>query len=92
MNTKYWLIIKDEAKKTFEVCGQVTNDNSFANETYAMRKAGMLVSGVTPPVTAKTSSKELIKFVGYEKEEGLYARLQKQYRDLSMQGYEDWEE
>lgn len=75
MNIKYWLIIKDDTKRTFEVNGPETNDNFFTNKIYAMQKAGMNVSGVTPPVTNKTSSKGIIKIAGYTKEDGLYNRL-----------------
>jgi hypothetical protein len=84
MYSKNWLIIKDDTKRTFEVCGQESGTNAFTNKTYAMQKAGMNVSCMTPPVTNKTSSKDLIKITGYTKEEGLYERLLKQYRDLTI--------
>ncbi len=83
MYSKYWLIIKDDAKRTFEVCGQATNENSFSNKTYAMQKAGMSVSCTTPPVTNKTSSKELIKITGYVREDGLYERLLNQHMEIT---------
>jgi hypothetical protein len=82
MYSKYWLIIKDDAKRTFEVCGQATNENSFTNKTYAMQRAGMNVSCTTPPVTNKTSSKELIKIIGYVQEDGLYERLLNQHMEI----------
>ncbi len=90
MITKYWLIIKDDAKKTFEVCGQTTNDNSFSNKTYAMQKANMNVSCMAPPVTNKTSSKDLIKIIGYSKEDGLLERLSKQYSVIALGAAEDY--
>jgi hypothetical protein len=90
MITKYWLIIKDDAKKTFEVCGQTTNDNSFSNKTYAMQKANMNVSCMAPPVTNKSSSKELIKIIGYAKEDGLLDRLSKQYSEIILRSAEQW--
>lgn len=93
MNTKFWLIIKDDSKKTFEACGQASNDNSFTNTTYAMQRVGMNVSCITPPVTSKTSSKELIKMIGYTREDGLQERLLKQYRDITMNAaYDEWTE
>jgi len=42
-----------------------------------MQKAGMTVTGMTPPVGGKYSNKDAIKIVGYTREDGLYARLQK---------------
>jgi hypothetical protein len=82
MNIKYWMIIKDDSKRTFEVNGPITNDNSFTNKTYAMQKAGMSVSCATPPVTNKTSSKGIIKIAGYTKEDGLYERLLAEYAKI----------
>jgi hypothetical protein len=84
MYSKCWQVIKDDSKRTFEVIGQTSNTNSFTNNTYAMQRAGMNVSCVTPPVTNKTSSKDLIKITGYTKEEGLHERLLKQFRDITM--------
>ncbi len=90
MITRFWQIIKDDSKRTFEVCGQVANENSFTNKTYAMQKAGMNVSSVTPPVTYKSASKDLIKITGYTKEDGLQERLLKQYREITLTSYDDW--
>jgi hypothetical protein len=89
MITKFWQIIRDDSKRTFEVCGQVSNDNSFTNKVYGMQKAGMNVSGMAPPVTNKTSSKNLIKITGYTKEDGLYERLLRQFRELTMPSMDD---
>jgi len=80
MVTKFWMIIKDDSKRTFEVCSQESNDNSFTNKTYAMQRAGMNVSCMTPPVTNKTSSKKLVTVTGYKHEDGLYERLLDEYR------------
>ncbi|HEY8936795.1 MAG TPA: hypothetical protein VIM65_16315 [Cyclobacteriaceae bacterium] len=91
MNGKYWQIIKDDSKRTFEVCGQITNDNAFSNKMYAMQKAGMNVSGMTPPVTNKTSSKDMIKITGYSREDGLYERLLKQYTEITIRSSGEWE-
>jgi hypothetical protein len=88
MNFRYWQVIKDDSKRTFEVCGQITNENSFTNRVYAMQKAGMNVSGLTPPVTNKTSSKTTIKIIGYVHEDGLYERLSNEFRALTM-NYEE---
>jgi hypothetical protein len=81
-NIQYWQIIRDDSKRTFEVCGRITNENYFTNKTHAMQKAGMNVSCMTPPVTNKTSSKDLIKITGYTKEDGLYERLSNQYSEI----------
>ena len=91
MNTRFWLIIKDDSKKTFEVTGQAANDNAFSNKTYAMQKAGMNVSCISPPVTNKTSSKELVKITGYIKEDGLYERLLQKYREITMGSIDEWQ-
>jgi hypothetical protein len=92
MFTKCWLVIKDDGKRTFENCGKASNDNSFSNSVYSMQKAGMNVSGVTLPVTNKTSSKDSIKIVGYTQEDGLHDRLLKEYREITLRasGLEDW--
>jgi hypothetical protein len=68
----------------------VANDNAFTNRTYAMQRAGMNVSCMTPPVTNKSSSKGLVKITGYTQEDGLQKRLDKQFNDLTTRGYEDW--
>lgn len=90
MITKFWLILKDDSKRTFEVCGQAANENSFTNKTYAMQRAGMNVSGQTPPVTNKNSSKDLIKIAGYTREDGLQERLLKEYREITRASQEEW--
>jgi hypothetical protein len=90
MYSKYWQVIKDDSKRTFEVCGQVSNTNPFTNQTHGMGKAGMNVSCVTPPVTNKTSSKELVKIVGYTKEVGLMDRLLKEYSEITRRSHNEW--
>jgi hypothetical protein len=90
MYSKYWLLIKDDSKRTFEVCGQATNENSFTNKTYAMQKAGMNVSSMTPPVTNKNVSKETIKIFGYSYEVGLQERLSSQYLKITMRSEDHW--
>lgn len=90
MYSKYWQIIKDDSKRTFEVCGQASSENAFTNKTYGMQKAGMNVSCITPPVTNKSSSKELIKIIGYTKEDGLHERLLNQYREITMRHTDHW--
>ena len=88
MYSKSWHVIKDDTKKTFEVCGQSPNDNGFINRVIAMQRAGMNVSWVTPPVTNKTSSKDLIKFIGYTKEDGLFDRLFNEMNERSRQSFD----
>jgi len=83
------MIIKDDTKRTFEVTGTTTNDNFFTNKTYAMQKAGMNISSVTPPVTNKTSSKGVIKIVGYTQEPGLYERLLAEYAEI-LRSIDHW--
>ena len=82
MITRFWMIIRDDSKRTFEVCGQESNDNALANRTYAMQRAGMNVSHMAPPVSHKMSSKALVKVAGYKSEDGLFDRLQTEYRRL----------
>jgi hypothetical protein len=84
MYSKNWLILKDDAKKTFEVCGQDGNTNAFMNRTIGMQRLGMLVSGITPPVSNTNSNRISIKVQGYTPEEGLEERLMVQYRALMM--------
>lgn len=91
MYTKAWQVIKDDVKRTFEVCGQTSNTNAFTNEVYAMQRAGMNVSCITPPVTNKESSKDLVKVMTYAKEEGLYARLQSEYKQIVMKSYDNFD-
>lgn len=88
MHTIFWQIIRDDSKRTFEVCGQAFNTNSFTNRVIGLQRSGMNVSCATPPVTNKNSSKDSIKFIGYTKEDGLEQRLLKQFRE-KMRGEMD---
>ena len=90
MYNKCWEIIKDDSKRTFEILGQEENNNHFENTTHGMQKAGMNVTGVTLPVSNKNSSKDLIKINGYKKEDGLYQRLLKEYRKISMGSMDEY--
>ena len=90
MYSKIWQVIKDDTKRTFEVCGQASNDNAFTNRTHAMQKAGMNVSCITPPVTNKSSSRDLIKIIGYTKEDGLHERLLAEFREITRRSAEQW--
>ena len=80
MYTKSWQIIRDDAKKTFEVLSQEANTNHFMNLVHGMQKLGMTVTSVELPVTNQYSSKEAIKQTGYRVEQGLYARLMEEYQ------------
>lgn len=90
MITRFWLIIRDDARKTFEACGNEKNTNFFTNKVYAMQKDGLNVTCMTPPVTSKNSSKELIKIVGYTWEDGLYERLLKEHREITLRSFDDF--
>lgn len=90
MYTKSWQVIKDDSTRTFEVVGQTGNTNAFTNEVYGMQRQGMNVSCVTPPVSNKDSSRDVIKITGYTKEDGLYTKLQLQYKQLIMKSYGDY--
>ena len=92
MYSKNWQVIKDDSKKTFETIGQDSNTNHFTNSIHGMQRAGMNVSYVTPPVSNKLSSKELVKVSGYTEEKGLYDRLVRRYREISSQGFSPDEE
>lgn len=89
MYSKCWQIIKDDSKKTFEICGQEVNTNAFTNKTYGMQKVGMNVSCMTPPVTNKNSNRESVKVQGYTKEDGLFERLSGRYREIMMSAMDD---
>ena len=88
MNTKYWQIIRDDSKKTFEICGQESNVNHFTNSIHGMQRAGMNVSGMTPPVTNQSSNKGPITFAGYKPEKGLHQRLMKQYMEITKSQFD----
>ncbi len=90
MYSKCWQIIKDDSTRTFEVCGQSGNNNAFTNSIHGMQRAGMNVSGATPPVTQKNSHKEAIKLIGYTKEDGLHERLLIAYRKITQGSMDDW--
>jgi hypothetical protein len=92
MYSKCWQVIRDDSKKTFEVCGLESNTNHFTNSVHAMQKAGMNVSGMTPPAGSKAPSKEVIKIVGYKKEEGLHQRLLKEFAALTRKEFDAWNE
>lgn len=59
---------------------------------HGMQKLGMSVSGLTPPVTNKTSSKELVQVQGYTHEEGLYNRLVKEYREKTSREFDGFDD
>ncbi len=93
MTPKIWLIVKDDSKRTFEVCGQATSDNAFTNKTYAMQRTGMNISCVVLPVTNKTASKDLIKITAYTREDGLYERLLTEFRNITLRNADQsWDE
>ncbi len=91
MYTRAWQVIRDDSKRTFEVCGQSDNTNAFTNEVYAMQRTGMNVSYSTPPITNRESNKENVKVSGYNREDGLYQRLQAEYKQLVMKSYNEFE-
>ncbi len=90
MYSKCWLIIKDDNKRTFEVIGKASNDNSFSNRTHGMQKDGMNVTSVILPVTNKNSTKQGITFTNYTLEEGLYERLLKEHNEIIMSTAGEW--
>ena len=89
MYSTCWQIIKDDSKRTFEVCGKATNTNSFTNQVVSLQRAGMNVSFATPPVTNKNSSKSLVKVGGYTQEDGLHQRLLEQFRAIKRKEMND---
>ena len=92
MYSKCWLIIRDDAKKTYEIYGLESNTNHFMNAVHGMQKAGMNVSCLTPPVTNKASNKEMVKVQDYRKEDGLHQRLLKEYAAITRKEFDKWEE
>jgi hypothetical protein len=89
MNIKCWQVIRDDANKTFEVCGAESNTNHFTNSIQGMQRAGMNVSGMTPPVTNKTSHKNAIAIPGYKQEDGLQKRLNAEYLRRIRSSFEE---
>lgn len=92
MYSRSWQIIRDDAKKTFEVQGQEENTDHFMNLVHGMQKTRMTVTAVILPVTNQYASKEAISQSGYRREEGLYARLMKEYRIRMTEDIGQWEE
>ena len=92
MHSKFWMIIKDDSKRTFEVCGQASSDNAFTNKVYGMQRAGMNISYVILPVTNSRSSKDLVSIQGYKKEDGLWERCQEEHRRNMRNSIEDVED
>ena len=91
MHSRNWQIIRDDSKKTFQVVSQESNTNFFFNEVYAMQRAGMNVTSVFLPVTNKNSNKDSVSFTGYKRDDALYERLQKEFRELSRKEMEGME-
>jgi hypothetical protein len=84
MYTQSWLVIKDDTKRTYEICGKASNTNAFTNSTYAWQKAGMNVTCMTPPVANNNVNKDIERHSGYKPEEGLYKRLSAEYMKIVM--------
>lgn len=92
MYSRSWQIIRDDTKKTFEVLGQESNTDHFLNLVHGMQKLGMTVSAVVLPVTNRHASKESIQLTGCNREEGLYDRVMKDYRQRMQGDMMNWEE
>lgn len=86
---KFWQVIKDDSRRTFEVVSQERNTNAFENKTYAMQRSGMNVSCFIPPVSGKHSNKDALKITNYTKEDGLYERLLAEYRQRTMEAADE---
>jgi hypothetical protein len=89
MNIRCWQVIRDDSRRTFEVCGTESDLNHFTNSVHGMQRAGMNVSAMTPPVTNKVSHKGAIVITGYAPEAGLYKRLLAEYMDRSRREFEE---
>lgn len=92
MLPKCWLIIRDDAKRTFEICGQASNTNAFTNNIYGMQRAGMNVSFVTPPIINTNSNKGTVKVNGYTRETGLNERLMEEYRKITRAPFDSFDD
>ena len=88
MHSKFWEVIRDDSKRTFEVLGREANTNHFTNSVHGMQKAGMTVTGMTLPVGPTYSTKEGIKITGYVAEAGLYERLTKEYNKINHESFD----
>lgn len=89
MDIKCWQVIRDDTRRTFEVCGTESVVNHFTNMIHGMQRAGMNVSGMTPPVTNKVSHKGAIAITGYTSEDGLYKRLVEEYMKRTRSEFEE---
>jgi hypothetical protein len=92
MYSKFWLVIKDDGRRTFEVCGQSSNDNAFSNRVVGMQRAKMNVSGVALPITNRTSNRDAVAITGYTKEDGLWERLQQEHSKIIRDEHGMWED
>lgn len=89
MIARFWMVVRDDSARTFEVIGKEVNDNRLANRIAAMQRLDMNVSYMSPPVTTQTLTKESIKFAGYVYEPGLYDRLQADFLELTLRQADD---
>jgi hypothetical protein len=92
MQSKNWLVIKDDSTRTFEVLTADLSENAFLNKTIAMQRAQMPVTSVVLPVSARFASKQQISFAGYTPEDGLWNRLVKYHQQLIQRNLDIWDD
>ena len=74
---RYWEIIIDDNKLTFEITGSSGDITLFTGNVAEMQRVGMKVRCQTPDVSV---SKNKLTIDGYILDEGLYTRLLFEYR------------
>jgi hypothetical protein len=73
---RFWEIIIDDDKLTFEITGSSGDVTLLTNNAAEMQSIGMHVRCQTPDISV---SKNSLTIDGYKIEEGLYTRLLFQY-------------
>ncbi len=84
---KFWEVIYDDNKRTFEVIGSSNDDTLLTNNVSEMQRAGIKARCSTPDISI---SKDEIKVSGYTFEDNLYSRLLNDYELLTKKQLKRW--
>ena len=83
---KYWLLIMDRDKQTFEVIGQSNDDTLLTYNASEMQRVGMNVGCQAPDVSASQN----VTVTGYTEESGLYRRLFEDFEAKTGKRLKQW--
>jgi hypothetical protein len=83
----FWLMVIDDASRTFEVFGKSTDDTLLTSNTVEMQRAGLEVRCQAPDISF---SKEDIEIHGYKHEDGLYSRVINEYEKRTGKSLNKW--